>query len=126
MATWDNILSDLKKQGKVMLYANLVNTEAVQINDMTVSIKFYNGLNDFRKKLLNQPENMSVLTKEISIMCGKPMQIKFEEASESKQQIEKKTSVSKIKEEPKIETSSKEDEDDILNSLDIDINIVDE
>ena len=123
VANWENVLNDLKKQGKVMLYANLVNTEAVQINDMTVSIRFYNGLTDFREKLLKQPENMNILTKEISMMCGKPMQIKFEDAKNAKPQVMKKPSVPK-KEENK--TEEIKEEDDILNSLDIDINIVDE
>ena len=125
--SWQNILNDLKKQGKVILYANLVNTEAVEINDMTVVIKFYNGLNSFREKILKQPENMNILTKEISMMCGKTMQIKFEDASEMKQSNDKKSSKPEIIEEKIIEETNKEnDEEDLLNSLNIPINIIDE
>ena len=127
ITNWQSVLNDLKKQGKVMLYANLVNTEAVEVNDMTVAIRFYNGLNDFRERLLKQPENMNLLTKEISIMCGKAMQIKLEDASGEKQQSAKKTSKAEIKEEVKRqEINEGNDEEDLLSSLDIPINIVDE
>ena len=70
---WQNIVNKLKTQGKVMLYANLINTEAITANDMTVVIRFNNGLNSFREDLLKKPENMNILTKEISMICGKPM-----------------------------------------------------
>lgn len=127
ITNWQGVLNDLKKQGKVMLYANLVNTEAVEVNDMTVAIRFYNGLNQFREKLLKQPENLSLLTKEISKMCGKTMQLKLEDASGTKQENVKKTSRPEIKEEKETEEINQEnDEEDLLNSLDIPINIVDE
>ena len=127
VANWQNVLGDLKKKGKVMLYANLINTEAVEVNDMTVVIRFYNGLNDFRERLLKQPENMNLLTKEVSMMCGKTMQIKFEDASGAKPASVKKTSAPEMKEERKNEVIEEDnDEDDLLNSLDIPINIVDE
>jgi len=118
---WQNVLSDLKKQGKVMLYANLINTEAVEINDMTVGIIFNNGLNSFRKELLQKPENMNVLVKEISMVCGKPMQIKLEDGAGSKADTKKMPEPIQTKEPVK-----EESEEDILNSLDIPINIVEE
>ena len=105
-----------------MLYANLVNTDAVEENDMTVIIKFYNGLNPFREKILKQPENISLLTKEISIMCGKTMEIKFEDASDEKKEIEKSTQTQNLKE----DINQKNSEEDLLNSLDIPINIIEE
>ncbi len=89
ISDWQNILGDLKKQGKVMLYANLINTEAVELNDMTVAIRFNNGLNAFRKELLQKPENMSVLSKEIAVVCGKPMQIKLEDAGRKQSNYKK-------------------------------------
>lgn len=123
ISDWSNVLSDLKKQGKVILYANLINTEAVEINDMTVGIRFNNGLNSFRKELLQKPENMNVLSKEIAIVCGKPMQIKLEDASGNKESVKKVSSTPiQVKEEVKEE----EDEEDILSSLDIPINFVEE
>ena len=119
ITNWPNVLTDLKKQGKVILYANLVNTEAVEENDMTVGIRFHSGLNSFRKELLQRPENMSVLTKEISIVCGKPMQVKLEDAAGEKQTVTPaKENVIKQEEEKK--------EEDILETLDIPINFIEE
>lgn len=120
IGSWQNVITKLKTQGKVMLYANLINTEAVEINDMTVAIRFQNGLNAFRKDLLQKPENLNILTKEIATICGKPMQIKFEDASGSKVQT-KKAAI----EEPKV-SIPKEEPEDILESLDIPINFVEE
>lgn len=120
LSGWPNVVNKLKTQGKVMLYANLINTEAVEINDMTVSIRFPNGLNAFRKDLLGKSENLSVLTKEISILCGKTMQIKFEDASH-----EKTGSKPSPRPTPKVQTVQEEPED-ILEGLDIPINFVDE
>ena len=119
ITNWPNVLTDLKKQGKVILYANLVNTEAVEENDMTVGIRFHNGLNSFRKELLQRPENMSVLTKEISIVCGKPMQVKLEDALGEKQ------TAPKIQEKV-IQQEENKKEEDILESLDIPINFIEE
>lgn len=119
ITSWPNVLTDLKKQGKVMLYANLINTEAVEINDMTVGIRFNNGLNSFRKELLQKPENMSILVKEISVVCGKPMQIKLEDAGQVKP---KTVSV----QEEVIQNPKEEAEEDILENLDIPINFIEE
>ncbi|MCI9365844.1 MAG: hypothetical protein HFJ54_04550 [Clostridia bacterium] len=86
---WQNVINKIKSQGKVMIYTNLINTEAVELNDMTVAIRFNNGLNAFRKELLQKPENMSVLSKEIAVVCGKPMQIKLEDAGRKQSNYKK-------------------------------------
>lgn len=120
ITAWQEVINNLKKQGKVMLYANLINTEAVEVNDMTVAIRFNNGLNDFRRDLLQKPENMNALVKEVSIICGKPMQIKLEDVST--QNVKINPVKKEIKQEPKIEKN----EEDILDGLDIPINIIEE
>lgn len=74
---WTNIVNDLKQNGKIMLYTNLMNTEAKEINDMTVGIEFPKGLTPFGKTILEKPENMNELTKLISIQCGKEMRVKL-------------------------------------------------
>lgn len=118
IAGWTKVMNNLKEQGKIMLYANLIDTEAVMINDMTVAIRFNKGLNNFRKELLQKPENMNILTKEISIICGKAMQIKLEAAS---------STGTKTKQTINIETKEKQEEpEDILENLDIPINIIEE
>lgn len=119
---WDDALNNIKAQGKVMLYANLINTEIVEINDMTVAIRFNNGLNSFRRDLLEKPENMEVLKKQISIICGRPIQIKLEDCGgQVKGAKIQKTSPAQKQESPR-----KEKEEDILSSLDIPINFIEE
>jgi len=74
---WEEIVSDLRKSGKMMLYTNLINTNINKINDMTIGIEFPNGLTAFGKTVLEKPENQNELQKRISIACGQEMNIKY-------------------------------------------------
>ena len=60
-----------------MLYTNLINTAAKEINDMTLGIEFPNGLTAFGKTVLEKTENMNELVKQVSIEAGKEMRIKL-------------------------------------------------
>lgn len=101
---WKNIINTLKESGKVMLYTNLLNSTASQINDMTIGITFANGLTNFGKSVLERPENMQELVRLVSIEAGKEMRIKYLEG----------------KEKTKIEQTDK------FSELDIPINIIEE
>ncbi len=74
---WPEIVNDLRKNGKIVLYTNLLGTKAKQINDMTVGIEFPQGITSFGKTVLEKPENIKEISKLISIACGKEMQIKY-------------------------------------------------
>lgn len=37
---WGEIVNDLKNAGKIMLYTNLLNTKAKQLNDLVIGIEF--------------------------------------------------------------------------------------
>lgn len=37
---WGQIVNDLKAEGKIMLYTNLLNTKAKQLNDLVIGIEF--------------------------------------------------------------------------------------
>ena len=74
---WPQIVRDLKQNGKIVLYTNLMNTRAREINDMTVGIEFPNGLTSFGKTVLEKQENMKELTNLVSMASGKPMNIKY-------------------------------------------------
>ncbi len=74
---WPQILKDLKDNGKIVLYTNLISSRATQINDMTVGIEFPNGLNSFGKTVVEKQENVRELSNMISIACGKQMNIKY-------------------------------------------------
>ena len=74
---WPQIVKDLKQSGKIVLYTNLMNTKAKEINDMTVGIEFPNGMTSFGKTVLEKPENIREISNLVSIACGKEMQIKY-------------------------------------------------
>lgn len=74
---WNQIVDNLKKNGKIMLYTNLLNTNAVEINDMTVGIEFPEGITSIGKTVLDNAESISEISKQVSVACGRPMQIKY-------------------------------------------------
>lgn len=74
---WQDIVNNFKKSGKIMLYTNLLNTNAVEVNDMIVGIEFPKGITPFGKTVLEKPENKMEISKQISVACGKEMQIKY-------------------------------------------------
>ena len=106
--SWENIINQLKASGKVMLFTNLMNTRAVELNDMVIGIEFQNGLTSFGKTILEKSENMNELKRLISIEYGKEMQVKL---------IDKKIEETKEK---------KQEEDDFPEEIDIPIHIIDE
>lgn len=74
---WRDIVSNFKNNGKIMLYTNLIDTNAIEINDMTVGIEFPKGITTFGKSVLEKPENKMEISKQVSVACGKEMQIKY-------------------------------------------------
>ena len=85
---WPQIVNDLKQNGKIVLYTNLMNSRAVELNDMTVGIEFPNGLTSFGKTVLEKQENIREISSLVSIACGKEMQIKYIDKSLPKQQFD--------------------------------------
>ena len=74
---WPQIVKDLKQNGKIVLYTNLMNTRAREINDMTVGIEFPNGLTSFGRTVLEKQENIKEISNLVSMASGKPMNIKY-------------------------------------------------
>lgn len=109
MKDWGKVVGDLKQSGKILLYTNLLNTNAVEINDMTVGIKFANGLTPFAKSVLEKPENIQEISRLVSMEYGKDMRVKLLDGT---QDIIKSQEVEPIA--------------DIASNLDIPINIIDE
>jgi len=104
---WSNIINDFKSNGKIMLYTNLLNTHAVEINDMTVGIEFPNGITSFGKTVLERPENKNELIKQISIASGKEMNVKFIDLKAANANVQKE-----------------ENAESIISNLDIPFNII--
>lgn len=76
-AFWKDIVIKFKNEGKMGLYTNLLNTTISEINDMTIGINFTNNLKPLAKEILERPENMQIITKELSIAYGKEMRVKL-------------------------------------------------
>lgn len=72
---WTKIIDQIKQEGRISLSAILMQSAANEINDMTIGINFENGLTPFRKDILQKPENMSEIVKQVSIELGKPMRV---------------------------------------------------
>ena len=107
--SWPKIVNDLKQNGKIVLYTNLMNTKAEQINDSTVGIKFPKGITAFGKTVLDKQENIKEISNLVSMACGKNMQIKY--ISDVQSQV-----------------TQHNPEDDILklaNESDIPVNVID-
>ncbi len=105
---WPEILTDLKQRGKRVLYTNLMETQATELNDMTVGIEFPKGMTSFCKTVLEKPENIREISKMVSMACGKDMQIKYISNAHEVQQI-----------------SQEEKLQDFANNSDIPFNIID-
>lgn len=60
-----------------MLYSNLLKAKAIEINDMTIGISFPEGINAFRKTILEKPESINELSKSVSMQYGKEMKVKI-------------------------------------------------
>lgn len=74
---WNDIVNNFMKNGKIQIYTNLLNTKAIEINDMTVGIEFPKGMTPFGKTVLEKAENKEEIAKQVSIACGKEMHIKY-------------------------------------------------
>ena len=105
---WPNILNNFKSSGKMMLFSNLANSNAIELNDMTVGIEFPNGLNSFGKTVLEKTENRNEIEKQVSIVCGKPMNIKYID----------------LKQENKNYKSNENSVEEIMNNLDIPFDVI--
>ena len=106
---WPNVVNSFKQNGKIMLYTNLMNSVAKEINDMTVGIEFPKGLTSFGKTILEKPENINELTKTISIQCGKEMRVKI---------IDNETAIKMSSEDKLVK--------EVTEAIDMPINIIDE
>lgn len=101
---WSEVINKLKSSGKIMVYTNLINTKAKQVND-TLQIEFKNGLTAFGKTVLSKPENIEEISNIVNSISGKEFKIKYIEGNLS---------------------TPKEENNINLDGLDIPINIIEE
>ena len=88
---WANILNDLRQNGKIMLYSNLLKAKPIEVNDMTVGLSFPEGLNPFGKSILEKPENITELSRTFSMEYGKDMKVRIIDSIEELPKREEKS-----------------------------------
>lgn len=105
---WPEILDNLKQTGKMVLYTNLIGTEAVEANDLITEIIFTKPITSFAKTVLEKQENIRELTTLASIACGREVNIKY--VTQSANEVKTKDRVQDLQE--------------LANGADIPFNIV--
>ena len=106
--SWPKIVNDLRQNGKIVLYTNLMNTKAEQVNDSIVEIKFQKGITSFGKAVLEKQENVKEIANLVSMACGKNVQIKY--ISDIQNQV--------------VEHNPEDDIQQLANASDIPFNII--
>lgn len=92
---WRKVIDNLKQNKKMMLYTTLLNSRAIQIDDLNIEIEFPNGLTPFNEKVINDPNNKNDLIKAIFAITGSQMNIKLKD-SKVKMPEEKKLPVQEL------------------------------
>ena len=75
---WDEVVSKLKKSGKIVLYTNLINTKA-KPQDNVLEVEFKNKITAFAKTVLSKQENISEIESVVKSVSGKDFRIKYVE-----------------------------------------------
>ena len=60
-----------------MLYSNLLKSKPIELNDMVIGISFPEGINTFSKSILEKPENITELSRVVSMEYGKDMKVRI-------------------------------------------------
>lgn len=101
--SWPKIVNNLKQSGKIVLYTNLLNTKAEEINDMTVGIKFFKEVTPFGKAVLEKPENLKEISDLVSMACGKEMQIKYILENQGNVKVKEESDIQRLAKESNIQ-----------------------
>jgi DNA polymerase III subunit gamma/tau len=78
---WEEILTNFKKNGRMVLYTNLLGTKLVEIDSKCVGIVFSNS-NGFNKMIVSKLENIEVIETKISEKLGREVKVKCLDAGE--------------------------------------------
>jgi len=81
MDIWNDVLNDLKQDGKMALYSYLLDTKAIQINNRIVGIVFPKGRSIFKINV-SKSENAEILENYISKRLGREIRIKCLDSEE--------------------------------------------
>ena len=75
--SWEDIKNYFKSTGQIMLYTNLLNTEMLQIDNNTTSIKFSKDITPFCRAILGKEHNLKAIEEQVNKLHKKQMNIIF-------------------------------------------------
>ena len=101
---WKDVIDNLKNNGKIMLYTNLINTNAKEDGN-NLQIEFKNGITAFGKAVLSKTESIQEISGIVEQLTGRQLNLKYIEVQETAQTV---------------------DNTNTLEGLDIPINIIEE
>ncbi len=96
---WQKVLDQVRQSGKMTMYANLIGTRGVLLNDLQVGIEFPNKATDFAKKVIEDHDNKTLLEKIISMEQGTTMKIKILDKAEEKEKVTNKQGIESLADE---------------------------
>lgn len=80
---WKDILNELKKEGKIMLYTNLINSNLEELNQSTYTI-ILNNITPFTTTILSKNENINTLKKIIEDKYSKSINLNIYDSETQK------------------------------------------
>ncbi len=114
LEVWEDVIKDLKKNGRMVLYSNLLETRVIEMGEKVVGIVFKCG-SSFNKVYVSKAENLEVVQEYLGRRMGKEIRIKC------------------LNEDDMIDNSKTEDKDDLTkkaqdfaSKLNIELDIIDE
>ncbi|MGE5472930.1 MAG: DNA polymerase III subunit gamma/tau [Ignavibacteriales bacterium] len=99
---WDEVITDLKSSGKMVLYANLIGTKAKKLDERTIAVILDKKSSEFRKTVIMKNENTILLKTIVKKVFGIDYNIKC-----MSEDAKVEETVKKVKEDTKIEELAK-------------------
>ena len=107
-------MKELKDKGRMVLYTNLLDSKVIEISDKVVGVVFKSGCS-FNKMYVSKAENLEVVESCLCKCLGKEVRVKC------------------LDEEDTVDTSKKEEKDELVekaqniaDKLNLNLNIIDE
>lgn len=114
---WDKILNDLRKNGRMAIYANLLDTRAAKLEENVLGIIFGRD-SGFKKMFISKPENIEILEEILNKRTGKEIRVKCIDSSDFKEKVNESME--------EMESRFLKKAENLAKRGDININIIDE
>lgn len=113
---WEQIIDDFRKMGRMVLYANLLDTKAIELGSKTIGVVLGQG-KGLAKTILSKAENIELIENALKERLGRDVKAKCFDEDSLGDNIEK---------EKKNEDELVKKAQELADSLEIPVNIIDE